>query len=45
MRIKSLLGKTANLSFRFITQNDNDTFGAETLKFDDDINEALVSKE
>ena len=44
MRIKSLLGKTANLSFRFITQNDNDTFGAETLKFDDDINEALVSK-
>ena len=24
MRIKSLLGKTANLSFRFITQNDND---------------------
>ena len=44
MRIKSLLGKTANLSFRFITQNDNDTFGAEILKYDDKINEALVSK-
>ena len=44
MRIKSLLGKTANLSFRFITQNDNDTFGAEILKYDDEINEALVSK-
>ena len=40
MRIKSLLGKTANLSFRFITQNDNDTFGAEILKYDDEINEA-----
>ncbi|MDC0618428.1 protein translocase subunit SecD, partial [Candidatus Pelagibacter sp.] len=44
MRIKSLLGKTANLSFRFITQNDNDTFGAEILKYDDETNEALVSK-
>ena len=29
MRIKSLLGKTANLTFRFVTQNNNDTFGAE----------------
>jgi preprotein translocase subunit SecD len=44
MRVKSLLGKTANLTFRFVTQNNNDTFGAEILKFEDDTNEALVSK-
>ena len=44
MRIKSLLGKTANLTFRFVTQNSNDTFGAETLQFEDDNNQALVSK-
>ena len=44
MRIKSLLGKTANLTFRFITQNKNDTFGAELLKFEDGITEVLVSK-
>ena len=44
MRIKSLLGKTANLTFRFITQNDNDTFGTEKLQFEDDTTEALVSK-
>ena len=44
MRIKSLLGKTANLTFRFITQNNNDTFGVEKLKFEDGSNEALVSK-
>jgi preprotein translocase subunit SecD len=44
MRIKSLLGKTANLTFRFVTQNDNDTFGTEKLKFEDDTAEALVSK-
>jgi protein-export membrane protein SecD len=43
MRIKSLLGKTANLTFRFVSNN-NDTFGVETLKFEDDINEAIVSK-
>ena len=44
MRIKSLLGKTANLTFRFVTQNNNDTFGAEILQFEDETNEALVSK-
>ena len=44
MRIKSLLGKTANLTFRFVTQNSNDAFGAEKLFFEDNINEALVSK-
>ena len=44
MRIKSLLGKTANLTFRFVTQKNNDTFGVEMLQFEDGINEALVSK-
>jgi len=44
MRIKSLLGKTANLTFRFVTQNNNDTFGAEMLKFEDGTSEAMVSK-
>ena len=44
MRIKSLLGKTANLTFRFVTQKNNDTFGVETLQFEDDSNEVLVSK-
>ena len=44
MRIKSLLGKTANLTFRFVTQKNNDTFGAEILEFDDGTGEALVSK-
>ena len=44
MRIKSLLGKTANLTFRFVTQNKNETFGIEILKFEDGLNEAMVSK-
>ena len=44
MRIKSLLGKTANLTFRFVTQKNNDTFGVEMLPFEDGVNEALVSK-
>ena len=44
MRIKSLLGKTANLTFRFVTKNNEDSFGAENLKFEDNINEAMVSK-
>ena len=44
MRIKSLLGKTANLTFRFITQNNNDTFGTEKLSFENETGEALVSK-
>ena len=44
MRIKSLLGKTANLTFRFVAQGNNNTFGVETLQFEDDINEAIVSK-
>ncbi len=44
MRIKSLLGKTANLTFRFVTNNDNDRFGVEKLLFENGIDEATVSK-
>jgi len=44
MRIKSLLGKTANLTFRFVTNNENDTFGVEKLKYEDSSNESSVSK-
>ncbi len=44
MRIKSFLGKTANLTFRFVTQNDNDTFGVETLFYEEGTDKALVSK-
>ena len=44
MRIKSLLGKTANLTFRFVTSDDNDSFGVEKLKFEEGIDEATVSK-
>ncbi len=43
-RIKSLLGKTANLSFQFITQNSEESFGTEKLKFEDETEEAIVSK-
>ena len=44
MRIKSLLGKTANLTFRFVTNNDEDSFGAEKLRYEDSTEEAMVSK-
>ncbi|WP_440923713.1 protein translocase subunit SecD [Candidatus Pelagibacter sp.] len=44
MRIKSLLGKTANLTFRFVTNNTEDSFGAEKLEFEDGTEEAMVSK-
>ena len=45
MRIKSLLGKTANLTFRFVTNNDQDSFGAEKLRYEDESEDAaLVSK-
>ena len=44
MRIKSLLGKTANLTFRFVTNNTEDSFGAEKLKYEDSTDEAMVSK-
>ena len=44
MRIKSLLGKTANLTFRFITNKNEDSFGSEKLAFEDGSEEAIVSK-
>ena len=43
-RIKSLLGKTANLTFQFITQNEQESFGTEKLFFEDETEEAIVSK-
>ena len=43
-RIKSLLGKTANLTFQFVSSNENDDFGTEKLKFDNNLDEATVSK-
>ena len=44
LRIKSLLGKTANLTFRFVTNSNEDSFGAEKLTFEDGSEEAIVSK-
>ena len=44
MRVKSLLGKTANLTFRFVVQNDEPSFGSEKLFFEDGSEEAIVSK-
>ena len=43
-RIKSLLGKTANLTFQFVSLNENDAFGTEVLKFDNGVDQATVSK-
>tara|TARA_B100001113_G_scaffold306524_1_gene267757 strand:+ start:222 stop:1787 length:1566 start_codon:yes stop_codon:yes gene_type:complete len=42
-RIKNLLGKTANLTFRFVVLGDEESFGTEKLLFDDG-SEAIVSK-
>jgi len=44
MRIKSLLGKTANLTFRFVTKNSEDSFGTEKLEYEDSSEVAMVSK-
>ena len=44
MRIKSLLGKTANLTFRFVSNNSEDTFGTEILKYENGTDEENVSK-
>ena len=44
MRIKSLLGKTANLSFRFVSTDNQDSFGVEKLKYENNIDEDYVSK-
>ncbi len=43
-RIKSLLGKTANLTFQFVTNNQAETFGTEKLTYEDGVQEAIVSK-
>ncbi len=43
-RIKSLLGKTANLTFRFVTQNDEERFGVEKLEYEDGTPSVNVSK-
>ncbi len=43
-RIKSLLGKTANLTFRFVSNDNQDSFGVEKLQFEDGLNEIFVSK-
>ena len=43
-RIKSLLGKTANLTFRFITQSEEESFGTEKLFFEDSSEVAIVSR-
>ena len=42
-RIKNLLGKTANLTFRFVTQNEEQSFGTEKLSYEDGT-EAIISK-
>ena len=42
-RIKNLLGKTANLSFRFVSEKDSE-FGSELLSFEDDTNQLNISK-
>ncbi len=44
MRIKNLLGKTANLSFRFVTKTTEETFGSEELEFEDGSEIVNVSK-
>ena len=42
-RIKNLLGKTANLTFQFISQNNEESFGTEKLTHENG-SEAIVSK-
>ena len=43
-RIKSLLGKTANLTFRFVVQSDEPSFGSEKMISEDGLEELIVSK-
>ena len=43
-RIKTLLGKTANLTFRFVAQNEEESFGTEKLSFQDGTDDVIVSK-
>ena len=42
-RIKNLLGKTANLTFRLVTE-DEDTFGSELLSFENSDEKLSISK-
>jgi len=42
-RIKNLLGKTANLTFRLVSEEEDD-FGSELLFFEDDITQLRISK-
>ena len=42
MRIKSLLGKTANLTFRFVVQSDEPSYGSEKLSFIDGSQEPVI---
>jgi len=44
MRVKSLLGKTANLTFRFVSKDNQDSFGHEKLRYENGIDEDFVSK-
>ena len=44
MRIKNLLGKTANLTFRLVVNRDEAGFGSEKLFSEDDLEEITVSK-
>ena len=44
MRIKSLLGKTANLTFRFVSNDNQDSFGVERLQYENGLDEDFVSK-
>ena len=44
MRVKNLLGKTANMTFRFITEKNQESFGTEILQFEDSPDKATVSK-
>jgi len=43
-RIKKLLGKTANLTFRFVSENQSSEFGVESLYNEEDNNQLNVSK-
>ena len=43
-RIKTLLGKTANLTFRFVSNDNQGSFGVEKLQYEDGLNNDFVSK-
>ncbi len=44
MRIKNLLGKTANLTFRFISNSNDESFGIDKIEFDETGEIVNVSK-